>query len=51
MIGGSKLSNFKIGDQTCKMIKIRGPKLQLNLKNFILPFFMFFQFGNLFRSM
>jgi len=27
---GSKLSNFKIEDQTYKMMKLRGPKLKLN---------------------
>jgi len=33
LIKGPKLSKFKIGDQNCKMVKIEGLKLQLNLKN------------------
>jgi hypothetical protein len=33
MIGGSKLSYFKKGEAICKIIKIRGLKMQLNLNN------------------
>jgi hypothetical protein len=32
VLGGPKLSNFKIGDQNGKKLKIGGPKLQLSLQ-------------------
>jgi hypothetical protein len=31
VLGGSKLSNFKIGGSICKMVKLGGQKLQLSL--------------------